>query len=117
MKNKILYFPKEGVNDTSPTSAGVPVVIQTIGAEGGKLLSVINIPNTGASPGAKVKLKINGGLLVEEETPFPSTNLLDFVDLPVDGNGNKYLNLPSGTTIEVEHPSFSSDYSSYYESY
>lgn len=104
-KNRIAYYTNDGRYTSSTASnSSATVTALTAGTDGTKIKAIIltNVTGTGT-----FQLFINDGIsnnvLLTLTDPVIGTDLLALTKLPLDANGNKYMNIPSGYSIRASH--------------
>lgn len=105
-KNEKVFFPQEGkVGKAIIPSTSSPVVMATVGAEGGKILGFGLEKDI--TPPLELIIEVNSiehSIGYFNGAPNPAgTNLLINGMLPKDKNGNHYMNVPAGTIIKVRN--------------
>jgi hypothetical protein len=106
-KNTIAYYTKSGRFTTVNISHSAPITtIFTAGLEGSKILSISIIDNTFASTGT-VTLYFDDGISnklirITDSEITANNNVMSYMDLPVNSNGDKYINIESGCTIKTD---------------
>jgi len=105
-KNELIFITKDGRNTVESISAsGGPVDIFVAGADGSKVLG-IGAPTVSGTV-TLIDLLYDDGinppaLLNRKSTPAAGDDLFDMLFLAKDANGNKYLNMPSGSKITCD---------------
>lgn len=113
-KNQSMFFPQEGAFTGVTVVASVLTPAATAGAEGAKLMAV-NIAQVSTG---LIFIQLGADLIIQKTAGVAAgTNLLTLTDFPVDVNGNKYMNIPAGTVVNVQHNGAPLDFTVYLENY
>jgi hypothetical protein len=112
-KNTIAYYTKSG--RVKSTFCDAPLVITpttftlfTAGTEGSKILS-IQVLNNSFGSSTTLRFYTNDGSdnLIAEVTGTEITansDIFSYISLPVNSNGEKYMNIEAGVTIKLITP-------------
>lgn len=106
-KNEAIFFTKEGKLSSEVVTPGVPVTIFTAGADGSKLMMVNAASQTGTQTSFELLINTGGGDELLGRNSADVNNQDDILDLtmpnlPVDKNGNKFLNLEPGAVLKMD---------------
>lgn len=108
-KNTIAFYTKSGRFKTTLLAYNDPITtLFTAGTNGSKILKIDCITTDFSDTGGYLEFIFNDGtnnnIIVKMNVSELSTNsdIMSYIGLPVNSNGDKYMNIEAGCTIKID---------------